>query len=113
MGFTQERGKRGEDFAADFLRQQGFRIVERNVRSPHGEIDLVCQDGTTTVFVEVKLRASTAFGAPEEVVVGKKLERMRGAAEWYVTNHRLTGAYRIDVVGITGNPPRCTHLVDV
>ncbi|MEK7518555.1 MAG: YraN family protein, partial [Patescibacteria group bacterium] len=64
-------------------------------------------------FVEVKFRTSTAFGNPEEVVVGKKLERMRRAAEWYVTQHKLQGAYRIDVVGITGDPPHCAHLVDV
>ena len=113
MGLTQERGKRGEDFAADYLHKHGFRIVERNVRSPFGEIDLVCKDAATTVFVEVKYRASTAFGNPEEVVVGKKLERMRRAAEWYVTLHKLQGAYRIDVIGITGDPPRCAHLVDV
>ncbi|MDP2789784.1 MAG: YraN family protein [bacterium] len=113
MGITQERGKRGEDFAASFLLKNGFRIVERNVRTPFGEIDLVCNDATTTVFVEVKYRASTAFGQPEEVVVGKKLMRMRHAAEWYVTQHKLQGAYRLDVVGITGDPPRCTHLVDV
>jgi putative endonuclease len=113
MGFTQVQGKRGEDFAADFLRQRNYRIVERNVRTPHGEIDLVCGDGGTTVFVEVKYRASTAFGAPEEVVLGKKLHRMQGAAEWYVTQHKLQGAYRLDVIGITGDPPRCTHLVDV
>jgi putative endonuclease len=113
MGFTQEQGKRGEDLAAAFLRQRNFRIVARNVRTPHGEIDLVCEDGTTVVFVEVKYRASTTFGEPEEVVLGKKLRRMRDAAEWYVTQHALPGAYRVDVVGITGNPPRCTHLEDV
>lgn len=113
MGLTQERGKRGEDFATDFLRKKGFKIVERNVRTPFGEIDIVCRDGKTTVLVEVKYRASTAFGEPEEVVLGKKLERMRRAAEWYVTQYKLRGAYRLDVVGITGTPPRCTHLVDV
>ena len=113
MGLTQERGKRGEDLAANFLRGKNFRVVERNVRTPYGEIDVVCQDAAATVFVEVKLRTSTAFGAPEEVVVGKKLERMRRAAEWYVTQRKLQGAYRLDVVGITDDPPRCTHLVDV
>ncbi len=113
MGLTQERGQRGEDLAANFLRKENFRIVERNVRTPHGEIDLVCQDSATMVFVEVKYRGSTAFGQPEEVVVGRKLQRMQRAAEWYVTQHKLMGAYRLDVIGITGEPPRCTHLVDV
>lgn len=113
MGVAQERGKRGEDFAADFLRKQGYKIVERNVRTPFGEIDLVCETRATTVFVEVKFRTSTAFGEPEEVVLGKKLERMRHAAEWYVTQRKLQGAYRLDVIGITGDPPRCTHILDV
>lgn len=113
MGLTQERGKRGEDFAADFLHRQGFQIMERNVRTQFGEIDLVCADGEATVFVEVKYRTSTAFGEPEEVVLGKKLERMRRAAEWYVTQRKLLGAYRLDVIGITGSPPTCTHVRDV
>lgn len=113
MGFTQEQGKRGEDLAADFLLKSGFRIVERNVRTPHGEIDLVCEDGSTLAFVEVKYRSSTAFGEPEEVVLGKKLRLMRDAAEWYVTARARSGAYRLDVVGITGDPPTCTHLIDV
>jgi putative endonuclease len=113
MGLTQERGKHGEDLAAAFLLAHGFRILARNARTPFGEIDLVCRDGQTVVFVEVRYRASTAFGQPEETVLGRKLDRMRQSAEWYVTAHKLQGAYRLDVIGIAGKPPRPTHLQDV
>ena len=113
MGLTQIRGKHGENLAAAFLRRIGFRILARNVHTPFGEIDLVCRDQQAHVFVEVRLRASTTFGLPEETVLGRKLDRMRQSAEWYVTTHKLKDTYRIDIIGITGEPPRCTHLVDV
>lgn len=112
MGLTQEYGKRGEDQAADFLRGRGYSIVARNVRSPFGEIDLVCRDGDSLVFVEVRYRASAAFGRPEETVVGKKLMRMQQSAEWYVTREKYAGDYRIDVVGLTSTGTT-THLCNV
>ncbi|MEK7631409.1 MAG: YraN family protein [Patescibacteria group bacterium] len=112
MGLTQERGKRGEDLAADFLCAKGYRIIARNVRSPYGEIDLVCQERGTLVLVEVRYRASAAFGRPEETVVGQKLLRMQRSAEWYVTHTHYTDDYRIDVVGVTQNGP-ITLLRDV
>ena len=64
----QALGKWGEATAADFLEKQGYSIVERNCRTPYGEIDLVAYDGAVFVFVEVKTRATDAFGFPEEAV---------------------------------------------
>ncbi|MEK7570169.1 MAG: YraN family protein [Patescibacteria group bacterium] len=113
MGLTQERGKRGEDLAADFLRAKGYTIVARNVRSPFGEIDLVCKEQDSLVFVEVRYRASSAFGRPEETVVGHKLLRMQRSAEWYVTHKNYAGDYRIDVIGITRTQGQMTHLRNV
>lgn len=55
-------GRTGELLAEQFLRAQGYRIVERNVKTPMGELDLVAEEGAVLVFVEVKARASEAFG---------------------------------------------------
>jgi putative endonuclease len=59
-------GRLGEEEAAEHLQRLGFTIVERNVRTRHGEIDLIAFDGTTLVFTEVKTRsvARAALGAP-------------------------------------------------
>lgn len=112
MGLTQERGQQGENLAADFLQGKGYRITGRNVRSPFGEIDLVCRARGTLVLVEVRYRASASFGRPEETVVGQKLIRMQRSAEWYVSHTHHTGDYRIDVVGVAQDG-QVTHLQDV
>ena len=62
------RGKVGEDLAANFLEQIGFKIIKRNYRFERGEIDLIAEEGDELVFVEVKARRSTTFGTPEEAV---------------------------------------------
>jgi len=97
----RKTGKRGEDIAAEFLRQHGYEIIEQNYYYNHGEIDIVAKDGTTLVFVEVKSRRSTKFGEPEESVTPKKQELLRRTAEGYVLE-RNTGEIncRFDVVSI-------------
>jgi putative endonuclease len=58
---AQSKGAAGEQLAADYLQRRGLTLVERNFRVRGGEIDLVCRDGTTTVFVEVRLRSRERF----------------------------------------------------
>jgi len=62
---TQERltlGRQGEEAAARYLQNQGMKIVERNLRTPVGEIDLVVKSKGILAFVEVKTRRGSAFG---------------------------------------------------
>ena len=113
MGLTQERGQRGEDLAAAFLQAKNYTIVARNVRTPHGEIDLICTHEEATVFVEVKYRRTAAFGHPEDAIPGNKLERLQASVEWYVEQKNLTGDYRLDVIAIEGEPPVIQHLHNV
>ena len=95
-------GARGEKLAARFLRRHGFKILYRNFRGHHGgEIDLVCRDGDTLVFVEVKTRSREDFGRPLEAVNLKKQRRISlGAFAWL----RLLGnpdiLFRFDVVEV-------------
>jgi putative endonuclease len=116
-------GRWGEDLAADYLARRGYAILERNARTPFGEIDLVarqvehCPGGPVEVivFVEVKTRASRSFGLPEESVTARKRAHLLSAAQSYLQQHpHLEGNWRIDVIAILrprdNRPPHLTHF---
>ena len=99
---SQALGRAAEEAAARFLRRAGLAVVERNVRLPGGEIDLVCRDGGVVVFVEVKCRRATWGDAPAAAVSWHKQRRLTRLAQRYLTWRRLHGARcRFDVVSVT------------
>ena len=94
---AERRGRLGETLAAWWLRLQGWRIVGRRVRTPLGEIDLVARRGRTTLFVEVKTRASAA--ELDLAIDRRRLERVAAAVN--MVAHRYAGPaddVRIDVI---------------
>lgn len=97
---TRARGSAAEDAAEAYLREQGYRIVERNVAGKLGEIDLVALDGETLVFVEVKARASAEFGRAVEAVGPRKQARLARAAAMFLAQNRSRRACRFDVLGL-------------
>jgi putative endonuclease len=111
-----ELGRRGERFAADYLRAQGYKLVASNFKLNVGrnrrgvvvqaEIDLIAYDGATVCFVEVKTRASDWFAAPEANVDLRKQRQVTRAARAYRRLLGLAGArYRYDVVSVIIPPP--------
>jgi putative endonuclease len=102
MARKQAIGKWGEKLAEEFLAKRGCSLVERNARTPYGEIDLVMQaDGDLLIFVEVKTRTSSAFGKPEEAITAQKKMHMVQSAEAYLLAHpEYAGDWRVDVVAI-------------
>ncbi|HLD46844.1 MAG TPA: YraN family protein [Desulfobaccales bacterium] len=105
----RQLGDHGEDLAVAALKQQGYRILERNYVTPLGEIDLIARQGKVLVVVEVKTRKSTRFGSPQEGVSGTKQGRLRRLADYYLKAKGLTGSpVRFDVVAVTlaGDGPR-------
>jgi putative endonuclease len=100
-------GRWGENTAAAYLEQRGYRILARNVHNRYGEIDLIASaaDGSL-VFVEVKTRTGQTFGDPEEAVDRRKVEHLSASAEAYMVEHpELTGQnWQIDVIAILGRP---------
>src|SRR5215203_1630110 len=76
-------GERGENVAAKFLRNQGYKILERNFRTSLGEIDIIARDGRTLVFVEVKTRVYDD-PAPEENVNAHKQHQITKSAKMYL-----------------------------
>jgi putative endonuclease len=121
----QTLGRWGEELAARHLAGKGYTILERNLRTPHGELDLVArapidsqQDperGDVLVFVEVKTRASRTLGYPEISVTPRKQAHLIEAARYYLEEHpELEGDWRIDVIAIQrlhpGKPPAIHHF---
>ncbi|MFA7293051.1 MAG: YraN family protein [Rhodocyclaceae bacterium] len=77
-------GARAEALAATWLEQQGLTVVERNFRVRGGEIDLICRDGKTMVFVEVRLRRRSDFGGAGASITTSKRRRLVLAARHYL-----------------------------
>ena len=110
----QEVGRWGENLAAMYLAERGYTILERNVRTSYGEIDLIARqeigsgqpeeetdEGSVLVFVEVKTRRSTKFGLPEEAMTSRKQTHLLAAIQSYLqSNPELTGSWRVDVIAI-------------
>jgi putative endonuclease len=110
----KELGNRGEDIAAKYLQQQGYRILQRNFRSRYGELDIICAQQGILVFVEVKTRTGTSFGSPEESITATKQAHIRKVALIYLDTYPQTfREIRFDVIGILmeGSEPRINHLV--
>ncbi len=94
-------GRQGEEAAARFLRKQGFVILDQNVRSRLGEIDLVARDGGTLVFVEVKARQAGQGDPPEAGVMPRKQARLGRLALGYLKSKGLGEVRcRFDVVAV-------------
>jgi putative endonuclease len=111
---TKPLGRKGEDLAASYLRNLGWEILERNYRTRLGEIDLVCRDRDSIVFVEVKTRTETDFARPDQSVTQRKQAKLRRLVEEYLLKHNQeTSDVRFDVLGVTlsGRHPEFDHIV--
>jgi len=78
-------GVRAEELCADLLRRAGLRVLARNWRCRHGEIDLVAEEGRTLVFAEVRYRRDARYGGAAESVTAAKRARLVAAARLYLT----------------------------
>ncbi len=107
-------GKYGEDLAKNILLEKGYRIIERNYRYGHGEIDIICKDGEYLVFVEVKTKSNLEYGEPEYMVTYNKQKQVRKIAEAYLYENEITDTdCRFDVIGIlvkNNEPPTINHI---
>lgn len=111
-----QTGLWGEEVAAQYLLCYGYRIIERNWKSGHRDIDLIALDGITTVFVEVKTRSRNYLQEPELAVNYAKLVQLRKSMNHYVKYRRLNDDIRFDIVSVIGEPgqfPKMKHLKDV
>ncbi len=105
MARRQTIGRWGEDVAAQFLQNNGYEILARNLRNAYGELDIIARWGGTIVFVEVKTRTSSSFGLPEISVGTRKIQHLLNSAQAFMQLYPgPEQAWRVDVISIEGHP---------
>jgi putative endonuclease len=104
MPHRQAIGRKGEDLAAVFLAEKGFRILARNWRCRAGEIDLIAEKDGRVHFVEVKTRQTRTYGYPEEAVTQKKLQHFAHAVEFWLRGVAPSVPFQLDVLAIFFEP---------
>ncbi len=108
---SRESGMAAERLAANYLLAVGMKILQTNYTCKGGELDIICDDGGTLVFVEVRSRASNKFGTPIETIGVTKRRRIVHAATHYLAAHRsMERPCRFDVVSIENG--EITHVRD-
>lgn len=100
MSFWRKNlGKKGEGIACTFLKRNGFKILARNIKYKFGEIDILAQKGEDIVIVEVKTKASSEFGTPEEEIDYFKKQKLLNLAK-AVSQKYPDKNIKIDVIAI-------------
>jgi putative endonuclease len=109
-----ELGKIGEDIAAEYLNDLGYKILDRNWRFERVELDIVAQVGSTLVFCEVKTRRSNSHGIPSDAITPIKLQHIRKAAlHWLTNNQSRHAGIRFDAISVihcAGQPTTISHI---
>lgn len=91
------QGQAAEDFAAEYLKAKGLKLIANNYRSRFGEIDLIMRDGESLVFIEVRFRKNKAFGGAEESITASKQHKIIMTAAYFL-QQQGNQACRFDVV---------------
>ncbi len=112
------RGRTGEQVAASFLSDRGYRVLAKNQRTPLGELDLVCRSSSQIVIVEVKARSGDEYGTGLEAIGPRKARRLRAAAVWWLSERELLPcSLRFDAVVVAldafGLPRSLEHVKDI
>jgi putative endonuclease len=112
------RGRTGEQVAASFLVERGYRVLAKNQHTPLGELDLVCRTAAQVVVVEVKARSGDQYGSALEAIGPRKARRLRAAAMWWLSEQgMLPCALRFDAVLVAldgfGLPCSLEHVKDI
>lgn len=106
----KDKGQKGEDRASAFLKSRGFSLLERNFRSPMGEIDIIALKDDTLVFVEVRTRHSLSKGTPAQSITIYKKRRIVKTAQFYIKCNMQYSqmSMRFDFIGIMDD--RINHV---
>lgn len=103
MSTTMKLGKYGENTAANYLKNKGYQILERNYRYQRAEIDLIARKNEVLAIVEVKTRTGHALEHIAEAINRKKIQRLVIAADHYLNSWQITLEVRFDIIWITRN----------
>ncbi len=101
MYIRHEIGKLGENIATKYLKEHGYKIIERNFRCRQGEIDIISLYNNEIVFIEVKTRTNLKYGKPIDAVNKEKQKHLIKAVQYYIYSKHLEKEFiRIDVIEI-------------
>ena len=100
MAEHNELGKLGEELAVEFLRKEGYEILETNWTFQKAEIDIIAQKENILAVVEVKTRSSLEFGLPQDFVKPKKIQLLVKAINEYVVSKNLDVEVRFDIIAV-------------
>jgi len=111
---NREFGAKGEDLACEYLKKNGYEILERNKHfSKLCEIDIIAKYKNKIIFIEVKTRKTNAYGTPLEAITKNKYKNIKTGVLSYLAENKISD-YQIDVIGITIHPTlRIEHLKNV
>lgn len=111
---NKELGNKGEDLACEYLKKNGYEILERNRHfSKLCEIDIIAKYKNKIIFVEVKTRKNNNFGTPFEAITTTKYNNIKTGVLSYLQENKIK-KYQIDVIAITLNPQlKIEHLKDI
>ena len=114
MAEHNELGKLGEELAVEFLRKNGYEILETNWTFQKAEIDIIAKKENILTIVEVKTRSSIEFGLPQDFVKPKKIQLLVKAVDAYVIERDLDIDVRFDIIAIhkEGKSFVMDHLID-
>lgn len=96
-------GSGAERYAESFLRYHNLVLIQRNYRCRFGEIDLIMRDGTTLVFVEVRMRTNAAFGGAAASITSVKQGKLLRTARHYLASLKFEPPCRFDAVLLSGH----------
>jgi len=115
MAIHNDIGAFGEKLAVDFLKAQGYQILETNWRYGKAELDIIAKLAAELIFVEVKTRTSDTFSKPEDAINRKKIRLLGQAAAVYMEQIGHDGEIRFDVVSVVdrkNKQPSLRHMID-
>lgn len=101
--YRQKIGQLGERLAIKFLKEKGYKILDKNIHFREGEIDILAKIGKKTIFFEVKTRTSKIFGYPEEALNKKKIAKISKTIDNYLINHPKIKDWQADCLSINLN----------
>ena len=110
--------RNGENIAAEFLENKGYKIVARNYRTQTGEIDIIAFNGNRLTFIEVKTRKTETLGPPEYSITRAKITKIRKVASQFIKREKgglgnLLLSFEVVAVDLTGEEPVVRHIRNI
>ena len=115
MAEHNDFGNLAEELAANFLVEKGYKILQKNFRFQHAEIDIIAAFKNEIIIVEVKARGTDIFMAPEEAVTKTKKKLLVLAADQYMKQNNISQEVRFDIITVLPDDTgklKITHLED-